>query len=46
MNLKDIYLNDIKKEIVKEIMKKGKKKDENKFQAEPELGASVVKADN
>ena len=35
-----------KAEIVKEIMKKGKKKDENKFQAEPELGASVVKADN
>ena len=35
-----------KAEIVKEIMKKGKKDNENKFQAEPELGTTVVKADN
>ena len=35
-----------KAEIVKEIMKKGKKKDENKFESEPELGSTVVKADN
>ena len=35
-----------KAEIVKEIMKKGKKKDDNSFQSEPELGTTVVKADN
>jgi hypothetical protein len=35
-----------KAEIVKEIMKKGKKKEDNTFQAEPELGSTVVKADN
>lgn len=35
-----------KAEIVKEIMKKGKKKEDNSFQAEPELGTTVVKADN
>ena len=35
-----------KAEIVKEIMKKGKKKEDNSFQGEPELGSTVVKADN
>ena len=35
-----------KAEIVKEIMKKGKKKENNTFQAEPELTTTVVKADN
>ena len=35
-----------KAEIVKEIMKKGKKKEDNTFQGEPELGSTVVKADN
>lgn len=35
-----------KAEIVKEIVKKGKKKEDNSFQAEPELGTTVVKADN
>ena len=46
MSVKESLEESRKAEIVKEIMKKGKKKDENKFQAEPELGASVVKADN
>ena len=35
-----------KAEIVKEIMKKGKKKENNTFQAEPEITTTVVKADN
>ena len=35
-----------KAEIVKEIMKKGKKKEDNTFQAEPEITTTVVKADN
>ena len=46
MSVKEGLEESRKAEIVKEIMKKGKKKDENKFEAEPELGASVVKADN
>ena len=46
MSVKESLEESRKAEIVKEIMKKGKKENENKFQAEPELGTTVVKADN
>jgi len=46
MSVKESLEESRKAEIVKEIMKKGKKSEENKFQAEPELGTTVVKADN
>ena len=46
MSVKESLEESRKAEIVKEIMKKGKKKDDNSFQAEPELGSTVVKADN
>ena len=46
MSVKESLEESRKAEIVKEIMKKGKKKEDNSFQAEPELGSTVVKADN
>jgi hypothetical protein len=46
MSVKEGLEESRKAEIVKEIMKKGKKKENNTFQAEPELGSTVVKADN
>jgi len=46
MSVKESLEESRKAEIVKEIMKKGKKKEDNTFQAEPELGSTVVKADN
>ena len=46
MSVKEGLEESRKAEIVKEIIKKGKKKDENKFESEPELGSTVVKADN
>lgn len=46
MPVKESLEESRKAEIVKEIMKKGKTKDDNSFQAEPELGSTVVKADN
>ena len=46
MSVKESLEESRKAEIVKDILKKGKKKDENKFEAEPELGTTVVKADN
>jgi hypothetical protein len=46
MSVKEGLEESRKAEIVKEIMKKGKKKEDNTFQAEPELGSTVVKADN
>ena len=46
MPVKESLEESRKAEIVKEIMKKGKKKEDNSFQAEPELGSTVVKADN
>lgn len=46
MSVKESLEESRKAEIVKEIIKKGKKSEENKFQAEPELGTTVVKADN
>ena len=45
MSVKESLEESRKAEIVKEIMKKGKKKEDNSFQAEPELGSTVVKAD-
>jgi hypothetical protein len=46
MSVKEGLEESRKAEIVKEIMKKGKKKEDNTFQGEPELGSTVVKADN
>jgi hypothetical protein len=46
MSVKESLEESRKAEIVKEIVKKGKKKEDNSFQAEPELGSTVVKADN
>ena len=46
MSVKEGLEESRKAEIVKEIMKKGKKKEDNSFQGEPELGSTVVKADN
>ena len=46
MSVKESLEESRKAEIVKEIMKKGKKKEDNTFQGEPELGSTVVKADN
>ena len=46
MSVKEGLEESRKAEIVKEIMKKGKKKEDNTFQGEPELGTTVVKADN
>jgi hypothetical protein len=46
MSVKEDLEESRKAEIVKEIMKKGKKKEDNTFQGEPELGSTVVKADN
>lgn len=46
MSVKESLEESRKAEIVKEIMKKGKKKEDNSFQGEPELGSTVVKADN
>jgi hypothetical protein len=46
MSVKEGLEESRKAEIVKEIMKKGKKKEDNTFQAEPEITTTVVKADN
>jgi hypothetical protein len=46
MSVKEGLEESRKAEIVKEIMKKGKKKEDNVFQAEPEITTTVVKADN
>jgi len=46
MSVKEDLQESRKAEIVKEIMKKGKKKENNTFQAEPEITTTVVKADN
>ena len=46
MSVKEDLQESRKAEIVKEIMKKGKKKEDNTFQAEPEITTTVVKADN
>ena len=46
MPVKESLEESRKAEIIKEIMKKGKKKDNNAFQAEPEITTTVVKADN
>ncbi len=46
MSVKEDLQESRKAEIVKEIMKKSKKKENNTFQAEPEITTTVVKADN
>ena len=46
MPVKESLEESRKADIVKEAFKKAKKKNDETFQSEPELGSSVVKADN
>jgi hypothetical protein len=46
MPVKESLEESRKADIVKEVFKKAKKKNDDTFQSEPELGSSVVKADN
>jgi len=46
MPVKESLEESRKADIVKEVFKKAKKKNDNTFQPEPELGSTVVKADN
>jgi hypothetical protein len=46
MSVKESLEESRKTDIVKEAFKKAKKKNDETFQSEPELGSSVVKADN
>jgi len=46
MSVKESLEESRKAEIVKDILKKGKKSNDSKFESEPVLGTTVVKADN